>query len=319
MKLGLNLAVFNNRPLEQALDAAVALGIETVEINCDSRDPCTPLDRLREAGTLAGIRSAVQTRGLEISGVGNHLDAQLIGGPFHRDTDAICPGDKATKRNYGIARLLETARVAADLEVDTVIGFTGCEDWSRWFPWPDKQGWDRELEEFVTVWQPLLDEFQRLGVRFAHEPHPKQLAYDLETALRVTAALDHRLEWGFNLDLANLSLAGVNPAAFVQALPERIYHVHAKDLEFVDHNRARSGWQSHGPWGRTDRGFRFRIPGWGGLNWKAILSELQLAGYRGPLSIEHEDPVFGRQEGVAKAVVFLAPLLIREPAEPEWW
>lgn len=319
MKLGLNLAVFSDIKLESALDAAVAAGVEAVELNVDSRDACTPLEALRPAGAVERISRAVRSRGLEISGVGNHLDVQLIGGPFHRDTDFVCAGDKAAKRKYGIARLLETARLAADLQVVNVIGFTGCEDWSRWFPWPDKRGWELELAEFVDIWPPLLDELQRLGVRFAHEPHPKQLAYNLETAVQVTEALDGRPEWGFNLDLANLSLAGVDPAAFVQRLPERIFHVHAKDLEFVGHNRRHSGWQSHGPWARPDRGFRFRIPGWGGLDWKSILSELQLAGYQGVLSIEHEDPVFSRREGVEKAVAFLTPLLIREPRAQEWW
>lgn len=319
MKLGLNLSVFNDRPLEEALDAAVALGVETVEINVDSSDRSTSLLEIQATGAVKNIGSIVQARGLEISGIANHVDAQLIGGPYHRDTDFVCAGDKETKRNYGIARLLETARIASELQVSNVIGFTGCEDWSRWFPWPDKHGWERELSEFVEVWNPLLDELQYLGVRFAHEPHPKQLAYDLETALQVTEALDRRPEWGFNLDLANLGLTGVDPAAFIQAIPDRIFHVHAKDLEFVAHNRARSGWQSHGAWGRADRGFRFRIPGWGGLDWKRILSELQLGGYVGTLSIEHEDPLFSRREGVEKAVAFLAPLLIQEPHESEWW
>ena len=319
MKLGLNLAVFNDRPLEAALDSAVNLGVEMIEINVDSSEQYTPLRKLRDSDTIKNIGCAVRTRGLEISGIGNHLDVQLIGGPFHRDTDFVCPGDKATKRKYGMAKLLDTARIASEFQVSTVIGFTGCEDWSRWFPWPDKLGWERELDEFVEIWNPLLDEFRRLGVRFAHEPHPKQLAYDLETALRVTEALDHRPEWGFNLDLANISLSGVDPAIFINELPDRIFHIHAKDMEFVAHNSARSGWQSHGKWSRSDRGFRFRIPGWGGLDWKRILSELQLAGYEGVLSIEHEDPVFGRSEGAKKAVAFLAPLLIQEPRESEWW
>lgn len=319
MKLGLNLAVYNDRSLETALDLAVQQGIETVEINVDSVDPITPISTVNTPSSIATIKNAVASRGLAISAVGNHADSQLIGGPFHSDTDAIAKGSPDDKRQHGIQCLLASARFAAELDVDTVIGFTGCEDWSRWFPWPDKDGWDRMLPEFVDVWMPVLDEFAQLSVRFAHEVHPKQLAYDLESSLRVTHALEEHSQWGFNLDFANLSLAGVDPAAFVQALPERIFHVHAKDLEFVTHNLARSGWQSHGDWQRPDRGVRFRVPGWGDVNFKRTLSQLQLAGYHGSVSIEHEDPVFSREEGIEKAVEYLRPLIIREQPDARWW
>lgn len=319
MKLGLNLAVFSDRTLESALDCAVSQGLETVEINVEASDRLTPLPNLLQAGNLKALRNAIESRGLFISAVGNHAESQLIGGPHHSDTDHVFAGTSTEKVEHGIKCLLATAEIASELEVETVIGFTGCEDWSRWFPWPDPDGWDKMLAPFVATWTPILDRFESLGVRFAHEPHPKQLAYDLETSLKVTEALDHREQWGFNLDPANLSLTGVDPSAFVQHLGSRVYHVHAKDLEFVEHNLDRSGWQAHGRWDRPGRGFRFRVPGWGNLDWKRLLSELQLAGYNGIFSIEHEDPVLSRDEGVTKAVDFLRPLIIREAAETCWW
>lgn len=319
MLLGLNLAVFGDRSLDEALDRAAALGLDTVEINAESNDRLTPLTDLLRPGRASALRQAVEARGLSISAVGNHADSQLIGGPHHADTDTIFRGSAPEKIAHGKRRLLDTARVASELGVGTVVGFTGCEDWSRWFPWPDAEGWHKMLAPFVDTWSPLLDQFGRLGVRFAHEPHPKQLVYDLETAALVTDALGRRPEWGFNLDAANLSLAGVEPAAFVQALPDRIYHVHAKDLEIVQHNVARSGLSAQGAWDRPDRGVRFRIPGWGNVAWKTLLSQLQLANYTGAISIEHEDPILGRDEGVEKAIDYLRPLIIRAPMPTRWW
>lgn len=319
MLLGLNLAVFGDRSMDEALDRAAALGLDTVEINAESNDRLTPLTDLLRPGRASALRQAVEARGLRISAVGNHAESQLIGGPHHADTDTIFRGSASEKIAHGKRRLLDTARVASELGVGTVVGFTGCEDWSRWFPWPDAQGWQKMVAPFVDTWSPLLDQFGRLGVRFAHEPHPKQLVYDLETALLVTDALGRRPEWGFNLDAANLSLAGVEPAAFVQALPDRIFHVHAKDLEIVQHNVARSGLNPQGAWDRPDRGVRFRIPGWGNVAWKALLSQLQLANYTGAISIEHEDPILGRDEGVEKAIDYLKPLIIRAPMPTRWW
>lgn len=319
MDLGLNLAVFSDRTFEQALDSAAQLGVDTVELNAEASDPHTPVNRLLEPGVAAGVRRMVENKGLSISALGNHAESQLIGGPHNADTDQIFVGTSEEKRHYGIRQLLATARAASELEVETVVGFTGCEDWSRWFPWPDDEAWDKMLPQFVEGWTPILDEMASLGVRFAHEPHPKQLAYDLETGVRVTEALDYRAEWGFNLDAGNLSLAGVDPAVFVQVLGKRVYHVHAKDLELVSHNIKRSGWQAHGAWDRPERGVRFRVPGWGDVDWKRLISELQLAGYEGSLSIEHEDPVFSRDEGSRKAVEFLGSAIIREAPEPRWW
>ena len=319
MKLGVNLAVFNNRNFEEALDRVTELGLDAVELNTEANDSLTPVDKLLDPKFLTSVRNAVESRGLVISGLGNHGESQLIGGPHLSDTDRFYKGTAAEKIAYGTKRLIETARIASELEVKTVIGFVGCQDWSRWFPWPDPAGWERMLPEFVETWTPILDEMKQLGVRFAHEPHPKQLVYDLETAIKVTDALDNRSEWGFNLDVANISLIGVNPAVFVQQLPDRIFHVHAKDFEIVKHNVMRSGVLAHGAWDRIDRGSRFRIPGWGDINWKCFLSELQLAGYEGVVSIEHEDPVFNRDEGIDQAVAFLKPLMFKSRREPAWW
>jgi sugar phosphate isomerase/epimerase len=76
---------------------------------------------------------------------------------------------------------------------------------------------------------------------------------------------------------------------------------------------------AHGDWSRGDRGFRFRVPGWGDLDWRRVLSALQMAGYRGVLSIEHEDPTMSRREGVVQAIRHLQPLLLHDAPEARWW
>jgi sugar phosphate isomerase/epimerase len=124
---------------------------------------------------------------------------------------------------------------------------------------------------------------------------------------------------GFNFDPANLLLAGMEPADFVAELGTRIRHVHAKDGQSVRRNAARSGLLAHGPWDRPGRGFRFRVPGWGDLDWRDLITELQLAGYRGVLSVEHEDPTMGRLEGLRQARRHLEPLLLRDPPSDRFW
>jgi sugar phosphate isomerase/epimerase len=318
MLLGLCPQALYHLPFAEALATARRLGFEAIELPVDAKSPWIDLDAALADGHDA-IARAVQEAGLRISALSNHQEGQLILGPHGADTDAIFAGTPAEKIAYALSRLRKTAALAKRLQVDVVVGFTGCEDYSRWFPWPDATGYERMARDFVARMSPLLDDFGRLGVRFAHECHPKQFAFNLETAEWAVELLGGHQAFGFNFDPANLMLAGMDPVVFVAALGDRIHHVHAKDGEIVAHHVARSGLLAHGPWDRRDRGFRFRVPGWGNIDWKRVITELKLAGYTGTISVEHEDPTMGRVEGLERALATLAPLMLRERLEARWW
>jgi sugar phosphate isomerase/epimerase len=69
----------------------------------------------------------------------------------------------------------------------------------------------------------------------------------------------------------------------------RVYHVHAKDTEMLPERRYRGG--VNGDY------YRFRIPGYGEINWAQFISSLGEIGYTGGVAIEHEDMVYGWSEG----------------------
>jgi sugar phosphate isomerase/epimerase len=309
------------RGLGAVLDAARELGVAAIELPVDARCPLVDLDECL-AGGWKKLRTELDGRRLALSALSIHQEGQLLLGPHHADTDAIHAGTPADKIAYAQMRLGKAAELAQRLEVGVVVGFVGCEDWTRLFPWPDPGGWEKMRPVFRERVGRVLERFARAGVAFAQEPHPKQFVYNTETALESVELLDGHPSWGFNLDPANLLLAGVDPALFVQELGARVKHVHAKDGELVAHNAARSGLLAHGPWQRPERGFRFRIPGWGDVPWRRLISTLALTGYDGYLAIENEDPVFEPHEGLAKAVRELEPLLPRvvRPKDVErWW
>ncbi|MBU0755085.1 MAG: sugar phosphate isomerase/epimerase [Planctomycetes bacterium] len=318
MKLSLCPQPFYPLGLDKALKRMADLGVQAFELPVDRKNPLADLDKLL-AGGAAAFRKKVARYGLEISAVSNHQEGQLLLGPHHRDTDDIFKGTPEEKAAFAAERLEKTACLAAELEVGLVVGFVGCEDYSRFFPWPDPKGWESMIPVFQDRVGRLLDRFDELGVNFGHEPHPKQIVYNTETALESIDLLNSHARWGFNLDPANLMLAGVDPVVSVQALGDRIFHVHAKDGELVLHNAARSGLLAHGPWDRPDRGFRFRVPGWGDVPWKRLISELQLIGFKGYLAVENEDPVFNPLDGLKKAVAFLKPLLPEGDRQARWW
>jgi len=318
MQLGLCLDLYQKMSFEEAFEDTARSGYETVEFRVD-RAGLIDAAEILQGRTAERVKAAARARGLTISAVRNSAEGQLVLWPHHRDTDGIFAGSPEEKIAFGTQRMILTAQAAAALEAPVVCGFCGCEDYSRWFPWPDPAGWERMAGDFVERWGALLDAFAREGVRFAQECHPNQYAYNTETALETVRLLDGRPEWGFNLDPGNLMLSGADPGVFVQALGDRIYNVHAKDGEVVPQNAARSGLLAHGDWTRRDRGFRFRVPGWGDVPWRRLITELSLAGYQGALAFEHEDPTMSVRDGLEKALAYLRPLIIREPFPGRWW
>jgi len=132
--------------------------------------------------------------------------------------------------------MIKTAQAANALEVPVVTGFIGCENFGRFFP--------GLIPRAGLIWKwnlwnagvRFLDKFGEYGVKFAHEPHPNELVYNVETALRAVELMGGRKEFGFNFDPANLIYLGIDVENFIDALAKYIYHVHAKDGEIVAHN-----------------------------------------------------------------------------------
>ncbi len=316
--LGLYFAACTKMELDEALEWVAGLGIAGIEISSHVGGRFD-VEEMLETDRVDRLAAALTRHRLRVTAVNMSADGQLLLGPHGSDTDRIHAGTAAEKHTFAARRLLLAAELAARLDAPIVSGFVGCEDYSRWFPWPDPDAWERMERGFALVVRPVLDDFLALGVRFAVEPHPRQLVYNTETALRSLELLDGHPAWGFTLDPANLMLAGADPVTFVAELGERLLNVHAKDGELVRHHAARSGLLANGAWDRPGRGFRFRVPGWGEVAWKQLITELSVSGYDGPLTIEHEDPTMAAREGVEKAVHFLQPLRIVEAPEGVWW
>jgi sugar phosphate isomerase/epimerase len=315
LKLGIFTANYLDRPLQEILPFVAGLGFQAVELPAFSGNPHLNIDEVIEPGAAKKFKSMIEAQGLIISALSNHTEGQLVLGPHGVDTDGIYRGTPEEKIKFGTERMIRTAQAASALEVPVVNGFVGCENFGRFFPFPYAQGWADMEEQFVARWGKILDKFQQYGVKFAHEPHPNELIYNIETAERSVELLGGHPAWGFNFDPANLIYLGLDVVNFIDALKGRIYHVHAKDGELVAHNVARSGLMPQGAWGRLDRGFRFRIPGWGSVPWKRVITELSLIGYDYVLSYEHEDVCMSRQDGITKTAAYLKPLLIEAAYE----
>ena len=180
MKIGLFTATYLDMKLGDVCRMAADLGYQAVELPAFSGNPHVDLDEVLKGANAKALAKMIADHGLVISALANHPEGQIVLGPYGKDTDAICKGTKEEKIRFGTERMIKTAQVANALGVPVVTGFIGCENFGRFFPWPYSKGWADMEQEFVERWGKILDRFAEYGVKFAHEPHPNELAYDVE-------------------------------------------------------------------------------------------------------------------------------------------
>jgi len=224
-------------------------------------------------------------------------------------------GKPAKIQQRAADEMIATIRMAEKLGANVVSGFTGSPIWSyvTGYPAPKPHQIADAMKMFAKLWNPILDAARDAGVRFAAEVHPGQMAFDLYSAEVVLDALHGRDEFGFTFDPSHMHWLGLDPVEFLRRFPDRIFHVHVKDATLTLNGRT-SVLSGYWPSGDPRRGWQFRSPGRGGIDWDAILRTLNEIGYDGPLSVDWHDAGMDREFGAADAVQFLTRLDFDPPA-----
>jgi sugar phosphate isomerase/epimerase len=259
---------------------------------------------------------------LKVFAISNHLSGQAVcDNPIDFRHKAILrdyvwgDGDGEGVRKRAAEDLKRTARVARKLGVDTVIGFTGSSIWQyvAMFPPVPASVIDAGYEDFAKRWNPILNVYDSEGVRFAHEVHPSEIAYDYWTSVKTLDAINHREAFGFNWDPSHMMWQNIDPVAFILDFKDRIYHVDCKDTRMKPRNGRAGVLSSHLPWGDPLRGWDFVSTGHGDVPWEDSFRALKHIGYKGPISVEWEDAGMDRLHGAKEAVEFIRSLLWKLP------
>ncbi|KUO96934.1 sugar phosphate isomerase/epimerase family protein [Ferroacidibacillus organovorans] len=321
MKLGVFTVLFGDRTFEEALDLIANAGLQTVEIGCGpypGKAHCDPDQLLVDERAREAFMHAITSRGLSISALSVH------GNPLH-------PNAEIAKEHH--RQFEQAVRLAETLGVDTVVTFSGCPGESEhsqnpsWVtcPWPEEFAKVLEWqwnEKVIPYWKKQHEFLEAHNVRVAIEAHPGFVVYHTESMLRLRNACGPRI--GVNFDPSHLFWQGMDPVAAIKTLgkADAIFHVHAKDTSFDRENMSQNGVLDTKSYrNELERSWIFRTVGYGHgeETWRNIISALQLVGYTGAVSIEHEDSLMALEEGFLKAATFLNGLLIRDRLESIWW
>jgi sugar phosphate isomerase/epimerase len=305
---------WSDLPLEQLAAKASDWGYDGLDLCCWG-DHLEVQRALSESDYCAKKLDLLARHDLSALVVSNHRVGQAVCDPIDSRHQALLPdyvwgdGRPAGVQQRAAEELMATVRVAQKLGITTMAGFTGSPLWSyiAGYPPPTPETVAQALREFARRCHPILDVCRECSVRFACEVHPGQIAFDFYSAEMALEALDGREEFGFTFDPSQLHWQGVDPVEFLRRFADRIYHVHVKDVALA--LTGRSGLLgSYLPPGDPRRGWEFRSPGHGGIDWEAVIRGLNEIGYDGPLAVEWKDSGMDRDYGAEDACKFVKRL-----------
>lgn len=302
-------------PLATLAEKAKSWGFDGLELACWG-DHFEVDKALESDAYIRQKRDLLDRHGLKLWAISTHLVGQCVcDDPIDERHKSILPsriwgdGQAEGVRRRAAEDVKNTARAAARLGVSVVNGFTGSKIWPllAGFPPVPPTMIEAGYRDFADRWNPILDVFDEVNVRFALEVHPSEIAYDFWTTKRTLEAVKRRPAFGINLDPSHLYWQMMDPVAFIFEYAERIYHMHVKEsIRVLD---GRNGiLASHLPFGDARRGWDFVSPGRGGVPFERVFRALNSVGYMGPLSIEWEDNGMNRDQGAPEALALVRRL-----------
>jgi inosose dehydratase len=246
-------------PLETILREAKEIGFEGVELG--GKFP-------REASTL---KAAIAPFGLDI--VGGWYSGNLL----VQDADA----EIAALQDH--LRLLTAMGSTVFVFAETSNAVHG----NRYVPLEGAPRLrSRDWKQFGERLSHVADYLAGEGLKFAYHHHLGTVVENQADMDAFVAATSPSV--GFTLDTGHAALGGVKAVDMIERHPERIAHVHCKDVRDVVHAETR----------RTGKSFLdgvlagiFTVPGDGSIDFGAVMKALKRIGYEGWIIVEAEqDP-----------------------------
>ena len=250
---------------------------------------------------------------LQVFAISNHLVGQAVCDNIDLRHKAILPeyvwgnGHSIDVQKRAADEMIKTAYAAKNLGVNVVTGFTGSSIWKYIYSFPPTppEMIEEGFDDFARKWLPILDEYQKLGIKFALEVHPAEIAFDTVTAQRALKAVNFHPAFGFNFDPSHLAYQGVDYVEFIDFFADRIFHVHVKDVDVQEKQTQAGTYGGYLDFGDFRRKWNFCSPGRGKVNFENIIRSLNRINYQGPLSVEWEDAGMNRLHGAKEAYNFI--------------
>lgn len=292
MKLGFVSAILPELPLDQVLAFARAEGFACVEAMCW---PAGKAERKFAGVTHVAVAGFTPAQADDVNALCAQHGVSLSGLGYY--PNPLDP-DPAVARRC-VEHLKKVIVAAEKLGLENVNTFVG-RDWTK----SVDDNWPR----FLKTWRPLIAFAEDHDIKIGIENCPMLFTRDewpggknLATTPLIWRRMFHDIpsnHFGLNYDPSHFVLQQMDPASPLREFQDKLFHLHAKDVEIRRDRLNEVGVFAHPlEWHRP------RIPGQGGIDWPNFLGALAATTYRGPVCIEVEDDTFGKTlEGRKRAV-----------------
>jgi sugar phosphate isomerase/epimerase len=203
-------------PFDTLCEKAKSFGYDGVEIACWG-DHFEVDKALSDDAYLRSRHDILEKHGLKVFAISNHLVGQAVCDRIDERHESILPprlwgdGKEDGVRERAAEEMKNTARAAAAFGVNVVPGFTGSPIWHMVYSFPPNPPdfLEKGLALFAQMWTPILDVFNEVGVKFALEVHPTEIAFDIASSENALKALGGHSAFGFNYDPSHFGYQGV--------------------------------------------------------------------------------------------------------------
>lgn len=236
-------------PLSRFLDDAAANGVSNIELWGAAPHFYFPDMTYRD---VCAVRREIERRGLKL----------ICFTPEQCVYPINLAGADRELRRRSVRFFEDSIRIAGELGTDKVLVTTG----TGYFDGSDRaEAWKRAAENLNELCELAAHYDITLALEILRRDE-SNLVYDLNTLRRMLAEVSHKRLCGM-IDTIPMALAGETPKAYLEALGERLVHVH-----FID-----GAPRGHLAWGD------------GILDMNGYLEELSAYGYQNYLSLEITD------------------------------
>ena len=321
LEVRLQIGVFNDGlahlTREQAFAWCAERGIGRIEMGAGGwAQAAHQLDLdglLREPSARDRLAGELREHGLGLACV------NAAGNPLH--PDPAIGGRHA-------ALLRGAIELAAAMGVERVVTMSGCPGgrdggaapvFSPWALSPDDEGlWEWQLEHRLAPFWRELSAWAAAAapdVLICLELHAGAAAYNPASFRRLAAAAGSNV--GVNFDPSHFWWQGIDPLRVIEDVGDRIGFAHGKDtLVHADRVRRHGLIDCLHPVDPGVSSWHFAAVGDGHdlQTWADLLAALRASGFDGDVSIEHEDPRMGAEEGIETSLRALRAALPRTEA-----
>lgn len=302
--------------LDSICQWAASLGFKGVQLpTWDSR--CINLQLAAESKTYADeLKGLIGSYGLEITELSTHLQGQLVAvhPAYDAQFDAFAPaevhGNPKARTEWAVQQVKYAAKASQNLGITAHATFSGALLWPYWHPWPQQPAGllDDGFTELARRWKPILDYFDECGVDACYEVHPGEDIHDGITYELFLEKLNNHPRACLLYDPSHFVLQQLDYLAYIDHYHERIKAFHVKDAEFNPNGKqgAFGGYQ-----GWVNRAGRYRSPGDGQIDFKAVFSKLTHYDYSGWAVMEWECCYKHPEDGAREGAILIQDCIIR--------